>query len=93
MVGRFIPVHAGKLPSAEELANLVREGHGSNQIAARFGVTGDHTRKRLKDLGLTPPKDSQPRPNRTRKVMRLNSQHGAISLPRVSILAHLEKYA
>ncbi|WP_146258630.1 hypothetical protein [Agrobacterium rosae] len=93
MVGRSIPVHPGKLPSAEELANLVREGHGSNQIAERFGVTGDHTRKRLKDLGLTPPKDSQPRPRSARRVMQLHGQHGPISLPRVSMLTDMEKYA
>lgn len=93
MADRFVPKHSGKLPSVETLKNLVRDGHGSNQIADLYGVTQEYTRQRLKYFGLTPPRNSEPRPLAIRPTMQLRHPQGPITLPRVSMIASMEKYA
>ncbi|MGV1870914.1 hypothetical protein [Agrobacterium rosae] len=85
--------YSGKLPNADGLKQRVREGFGSNQIANRYGVSGDYVRKRMKQLDLNPPRDSVPQRSRNWPTVQLRSREGLISLPRVSILSHLEKYA
>ena len=94
MADRVIPSYGGKLPTLDALKAHVGEGYGSNQIADRYGVTREYTRQRLKEFGLTPPHDRQPRPSETPTVtMKLFSPTGPITLPRVSMLSHMGKYA
>lgn len=93
MAGRTAHCMGGKLPSIEMLEKLVSDGYGKKQIAERFGVTRDHVHKRMKKLGVTSPNDSHPKPTRTYPVMRLRGSERRITLPHVSILANMEKYA
>lgn len=93
MAGRTAHCHGGKLPDADKLRKLVADGYGKKQIAERYGVSRDHVSRRLKRMGMTPPFDSQPAQPRQYPVMQLRGQQSRITLPHVSILAHLEKYA
>ncbi|MBB3944675.1 transposase [Rhizobium skierniewicense] len=93
MAGRTAHCHGGKLPDGETLQKLVNDGYGKKQIAERYGVTADHVHRRLKKLGVTSPMDSKPQPARTYPVMQLRGPQRRITLPHVSILAQMEKYA
>ncbi|MCZ7466423.1 hypothetical protein [Rhizobium rhizogenes] len=88
-----IPVNPGKLPNADALRQLVREGNGRTQIAARYGVTQDRVRARLKELGMKAPLYRVARPAEKLPTMTLRTDSGPISLPRISIIQDMEKYA
>ncbi|MGP4686142.1 hypothetical protein ACSV5K_07245 [Agrobacterium pusense] len=88
-----IPVNPGKLPSADALRQLVREGNGRTQIATRYGVTQDRVRARLKELGMKAPLHRVARPIDRLPIMTLQTDSGPVSLPRISIIQDTEKYA
>lgn len=82
-----------KLPAPGAIKKLIRQGYGRNQIAARYDVTPGRVRERLKELGLKAPADGTPKPDFKISIMFLGTREGLISLPRVSMIASMEKYA
>lgn len=88
---KFAPI--SKLPSVDIIRKLVREGLGLNQIADRFGVTRDHTRRRLKELGLNPPASREASRARTIPVMTVDTPTDPVNLPRISMLLSNENGA
>ncbi len=90
----FVPPKTGaKLPAPGAIKKLIRQGYGRNQIAARFDVSPGRVRERLKELGLEAPADGTPKPDIKISIMFLGTREGVISLPRVSMIASMEKYA
>ncbi|WHA40942.1 hypothetical protein [Agrobacterium larrymoorei] len=82
-----------KLPPGDALKKLIRQGFGRNQIAERYSVTPSRVRERLKELGLNAPVNGKPKPDFQISTMTLETPEGLISLPRVSMIASMEKYA
>jgi hypothetical protein len=86
-----------KLPSNPELRVLAERGWGRVQIAGMYGATVNQVTDRLRNLGLTAPMDSRPRPQGPSKRRSTIVQHpsGSVTLAYNSMhaLATKEKRA
>lgn len=82
-----------KLPPAPKLQELVNQGYGRNQIAAMYGVSLDHARKILKECGIIAPRSRDPNAQSPTPIMTLYVEGWPVTLPRVSMIATMEKYA
>lgn len=82
-----------KLPTPATLKKLIRQGYGRNQIARRYDVSPARVRDRLTELGLEALTDGMPKPDVQISIIFLETREGLISLPRVSMIASMEKYA
>ncbi|KQR30491.1 hypothetical protein ASF91_17090 [Rhizobium sp. Leaf155] len=82
-----------KLPTPNTLKKLIRQGYGRNQIATRYDVSPARVRDRLTELGLKAPTNGMPGPMPMVSIIFLETREGLVSLPRVSMIASMEKYA
>lgn len=90
---KHIVINPPKLPKPDVLRRLVRQGHGRNQIAAIYGVQPERVRKRLRELRLETPIDQEPQDFLKHRPLSIKLHGGRVTLPFVSMIADMEKYA
>lgn len=90
---QHIVINPPKLPKADVLQKLVRQGHGRKQIAEIYGVQPERVRKKLKELRLDAPLDQEPHSFMRHRPLTLRRDGARITLPFISMIASMEKYA
>jgi hypothetical protein len=85
-------VNNTKLPPAAVLQEWVNKGYGRIQIAAHYNVSLDYMRITLRAYGIIAPRSGDPNAPTKPHVMTMYVDGKPISLPRVSIISHIEKY-